>query len=541
MQGWPCGAKLALVQWAFRSVQSAEVVYLDAVTTYCYQRLMVESDCCRDRTPSSGILNVSLSRPHTSWVCATLAQGGQCLDQGRGHRGVDQLWWPAGADCTAPRILYVHGGNWMRHGPVQASYDVFASKLSKETGSLVMVPDYPLVPIGNSSGILRSLLAAWRWLAGHGPGGKDCSAVPRPPRFVAGDSSGGGTGLSLLLNLHTMSTAHHEAAAGFLGFSPWTNLACDTPTYYTNTFAQLADLDGMTDYVGDILARGLPRNKTVAFQRISRAYVLGMDGSSETKKKQRLLLADPEASPFHAADTKLRSLPPLYLAVSGTESMAGDGVILGGRVARQGVPVVLDVFHGMWHAFPLYTEGCGSGHELWQGKAALRHAGDFVRQVAREANERGYGHAEAAQLGGNAPQVHIYYVYPTWHAPWVPVRPLSPSVLRPPQEGSGDTRSWAARRPHPAPATHRLSSRVDGRAHRQHTHGRQQLQAPNEASPVVAARVRNSGRHGCKEETLAGAYLTGAAGGAMCTALAVVGTWWYCSDRHGLCVQAAER
>merc|ERR1719221_1843142 len=100
------------------------------------------------------------------------------------------------------------------------------------------------------------------------------------------------------------------------------------------------------------------------------------------------LLTDPIASPFYATEDLLRGLPPIYLAVSGTESMTGDSVIFGSKAALQGVPVVLDIFYGMWHVFPQYSEGCGSMHELWQGKAALSHTGDFVRHVAKVAKDQ---------------------------------------------------------------------------------------------------------------------------------------------------------
>ena len=31
----------------------------------------------------------------------------------------------------------------------------------------------------------------------------------------------------------------------------------------------------------------------------------------------------------------------------------------------------MDVHVGMWHDFPMYSEGCGSGYTLWQAALAL--------------------------------------------------------------------------------------------------------------------------------------------------------------------------
>lgn len=33
-------------------------------------------------------------------------------------------------------------------------------------------------------------------------------------------------------------------ASGFFAFSPWINLACDSPTYYSNAFALVEDVAG---------------------------------------------------------------------------------------------------------------------------------------------------------------------------------------------------------------------------------------------------------------------------------------------------------
>merc|ERR1719361_2366092 len=95
------------------------------------------------------------------------------------------------------------------------------------------------------------------------------------------------------------------------------------------------------------------------------------------------LLSDPVASPFHATPDLLRGLPPLLMVVSGTETLASDSILFAGKAAAAGAEVVLDIYPGMWHVFPMYSEGCG-GHlgGLRQGALALTRSGDFVRQAA---------------------------------------------------------------------------------------------------------------------------------------------------------------
>lgn len=41
--------------------------------------------------------------------------------------------------------------------------------------------------------------------------------------------------------------------------------------------------------------------------------------------------------------------------------------------------VTLDIFQGMWHDFPMYSEGCGSSQPLWQGIKAWNSTAEFLR------------------------------------------------------------------------------------------------------------------------------------------------------------------
>ncbi|CAK0847217.1 unnamed protein product [Prorocentrum cordatum] len=277
----------------------SRVPFLDGATRYCYEALVADPGCCRDRQQSFGVESMDISRAGAAWRCVAPAEGGDCLDSRPGPRGEDRLWWPRESDCSTPRVLYVHGGEWRSHGPSQGSYDVLASKLADASGALVFVPDYRLVPVGNASDALRGLLEAWRWLSSHGPGGRDCGGAGTPPLFVGGDSAGGGTGLSLVLML-TGKVDVGPPAAGYFGYSPWLNLACTTPTYYSNAFAAFADDSGDTDYIGDIFHRGMPGRTSAEQRALALAYVAGIED----------MLTDAIVSPFFATEALLGPCPP---------------------------------------------------------------------------------------------------------------------------------------------------------------------------------------------------------------------------------------
>lgn len=75
-------------------------------------------------------------------------------------------------------------------------------------------------------------------------------------------------------------------------------------------------------------------------------------------------------------------MPPIYLTASASELIGGDSSVFAATAAKAGVHCRSEQFYGMWHTFPQWSEGCGSGKPLWQGLAALQHYGDFVRDVA---------------------------------------------------------------------------------------------------------------------------------------------------------------
>jgi len=371
--------------------QNGHYPYEDLISetvAYCYTSIVRNSSCCLDSLYAPGVRKTVLRRVGVGWWC-----GKSCYDDKKGYRGDDLLWVPEGATCESPRLLWIHGGSWEYGSPDTYSYGQLASKLAGLSGAVVMVPDFPLAPVGTYQVVLRACLDALRWLAEAPLGDLHCPPGVAP-LLVGGDSAGGGTAISLTLKLKESGgwspkgiresrpeeLPGGQILAGAVFFSPWTNLKCDTPDYYYNAFAKIVDKKAFKDpdsgvaYVGDLMFRGHPQENLDEFTVNAKSYV-GDDDS---------LLTDPLASPFFASVDELGGggIPPLFFAVGGSESILGDSMILAQKAAFYGTSVHVDVHVGMWHDFPMYSEGCGSGVPLWQAARALNRTAAFIKYVA---------------------------------------------------------------------------------------------------------------------------------------------------------------
>mmetsp|Transcript_6989 Transcript_6989/g.19810 ORF Transcript_6989/g.19810 Transcript_6989/m.19810 type:complete len:492 (-) Transcript_6989:94-1569(-) len=371
----------------------------------CKAKLLSDPECCLDQTPAIHVRSRNISRDHTAWTCDT---SNDCNDTYVGTRGKDALWWPDGADCSSPRIVFVHGGGWTGASPFTSGYNVLASKLAKLSGAVVLAIDYPLVPVGNYSAILHAGLQALEWLSMHGPDGQDCPMSMHAPLFIGGDSSGGGSALSVLFEAQSRRELR-KAVAGAFAWSPWTNLMCDTPTYWSNSFSMIPNMTSEALAArGDIIFTDPPTKGSRQYYEDAVRYLAG----------QKHLLKDPVASPYFASDDQLSRLPPLYLTVGGAELLKGDSGIIGERALQRGAPVVVDIFDGMWHDFPMYSEGCGGKTELWQGVVALHRTAEFIASAGIFWRK----HGRRAQAMGAG--IRTFYPNSDGSGPLVPPEPI---------------------------------------------------------------------------------------------------------------------
>jgi acetyl esterase/lipase len=215
-------------------------------------------------------------------------------------------------DQPATNILYLHGGGYMLGSAFGYRHLAGALALAADAGALV--PDYRLAPEHAFPAAVDDALSAYRWLLERGQ---------KPDRIVvAGDSSGGGLTLSVLLSLKR---------------------------------------DGLPQPAGALLfCPGIDLGRSPKTRPNAEAY-LGAHPPDDTI-----------VSPLTA---DLRGLPPLLIQVATGDEFCGDGQHLAARAREQGVdarlelyPVATHVFQVFWSFLPEATE-------------ALESAGRFTREV----------------------------------------------------------------------------------------------------------------------------------------------------------------
>lgn len=161
-----------------------------------------------------------------------------------------------------------------------------------------------------------------------------------PERIVvAGDSSGGGLALALLLSLRD---AGAPMPAGAVLFSPWTDLAA--------TGASLEANDA-----SDVML------SAVAVRNFSR-YYLG-DAAAD----------HPIASPLYG---EYAGLPDLFIQASDSEVLLDDAARVASKASAAGVGVDFKVWRRLPHAWATLTP------MLPEARAAIKEAGGFIRKVA---------------------------------------------------------------------------------------------------------------------------------------------------------------
>eukprot|EP00439_Symbiodinium_sp_Y106_P052094 s2052_g6.t5 len=381
---WPRG----LLSWLSSQQASLGQMSLE----FCRAQLLENGSCCLDQIGDRSVLQRSISRPGTSWEC--IADNG-CVSEPHGLRGDDLLSIPAAATCESCRILFLHGGSWYFGSPTSTGYHVLASKLAARTGCIVMMPDFPLLPVGDFDSMLQASIEAIAWL-GSPAVLENCQADDPAKLFVGGDSSGATTAISLILHLQspgasTMPTPKlNDVSIAIPDASLMTSTVqalssmqmCDTPEYFTNAYSRIfnSSWGKASGHQGDILFRSPPARNMEEFREVALQYVGG--------HKQMLL--DPVASPIYASAEMLAAVPPLHFLVGSEETLLGDSVILAQKAAASGATIVVDIYHGMWHDFPMYSEGCGSGTELVLGMKGWDHTAEFIQSATEMCRSNGW-------------------------------------------------------------------------------------------------------------------------------------------------------
>jgi len=224
-----------------------------------------------------------------------------------------------------PTVLYLHGGGYVIGSAF--GYQPHAGALAASAQTGILVPDYRLAPEHPFPAALEDAQRAYLWLR---------ERTPDPDRAtVAGDSSGGGLLLSLLLALKRDDLPLPAAA---VIFCPWLDLALRT--------ASPSDAPLATDE--DV-------------RRCVQAYLSGHPAD------------DPIVDPVHA---DLSGLPPMLIQAATGDARLGDAKALAANANDHGVDARLELFPVQAHAFQLFWSF------LPEAADAMEAAGAFIREAA---------------------------------------------------------------------------------------------------------------------------------------------------------------
>jgi acetyl esterase/lipase len=240
---------------------------------------------------------------------------------------VDGLWVVPAAPRARAAILYLFGGGYVLGSP--SSRRKTAGHLANAAGMRVLVPNYRLAPEHPFPAAIDDAADAFEFLLTRD--------VDADRTFVAGDSSGGGLALALLLALRAHGA---PPPAGAVAMSPWADLTCTGASMTSRADSDImCTRDGLTGMAAQ--------------------YLAGHD------------LRDPLVSPVFG---DLSDLPSLLLLVGGCETLLDDSVRVVTAAGVHGTDAQLVIGAGMQHVWPTWVGA------LPEADAAVRSIGDWITQ-----------------------------------------------------------------------------------------------------------------------------------------------------------------
>jgi acetyl esterase/lipase len=229
-------------------------------------------------------------------------------------------------DCAAaPGILYLHGGGFVMGSAF--GFRPLAGALALASGCGALVVDYRLAPEHPFPAALDDAHAAYRWMLERG--GDPAQLV------LAGDSTGGGLALALLLRLREEGL---PLPAGVVLLCPVADV--NASTIDPDTLDPPRRL--FSDFWHGCIA----------------AYLAGHSSH------------DPLVSPLFG---DLAGLPPLLIQAGTAELLLSEAQALHDRAQEQAVPTQLQLYPADAHVFHLFWSF------LPEAADALQAAGHFVR------------------------------------------------------------------------------------------------------------------------------------------------------------------
>ena len=221
---------------------------------------------------------------------------------------VDGLWVTPSSGGERATILYLFGGGYVLGSP--ASRRKTAGHLANAADARVLLANYRLAPESKFPRALFNVVAAYEFLLTR--------EVAPERTIVAGDSSGGGLALALLLALQGRDL---PLPAGAVALSPWADLACEGASMSSRAEADImVTRDGLLDMASQYLADHDPK--------------------------------DPLASPVYG---DFRGLSPLLLLVGGDEVLLDDAVRVAVAAGTSETDATLFIGAGMQHVWPTWV------------------------------------------------------------------------------------------------------------------------------------------------------------------------------------------
>jgi monoterpene epsilon-lactone hydrolase len=241
--------------------------------------------------------------------------------------GVPGEWSIVTGSDRARALLFFHGGGYCSGSIV--SHRRLVTEAGRAAGVRTLAIAYRLAPEYPFPAAYDDALTAWRFLRSQN--------IPAARIATGGDSAGAGLAVSLISRLRD---AHEELPACAWLISPWTDL-----TMSGSTLASKDTVDPLMhkDYLNKLADAYLPT---------------GMDRR------------DPRVSPLYA---DLKGFPPILIQVGSAETLLDDATRFAAVAGAADVPVTLEVWPHMIHAWPLWNA------HLEPGRRALASAGAFIR------------------------------------------------------------------------------------------------------------------------------------------------------------------
>jgi acetyl esterase/lipase len=242
--------------------------------------------------------------------------------------GVPGEWSRVPGSDASRVLMFFHGGGYCSGSAL--SHRRMVTEAGRAAGARTLAVEYRLAPEHPFPAAYDDALTAWRFLRSQG--------IPARNIAVGGDSAGGGLSAAIACRLRD---AGEDLPACLWLVSPWTDL---TMSGASLIIKDAADPLIHKDYLDELAGAYVPA---------------GMDRK------------DPRVSPLCA---NLSGLPPMLIQVGSAEGLLDDAVRFAGAAGTIDVPVTMEIWPHMIHAWPMWNA------HLEPGRRALTSAGAFIRR-----------------------------------------------------------------------------------------------------------------------------------------------------------------